>query len=350
MPWLFSQASGAPPSPRHHADDISQILEISDDSESENHLEAEPGELRNDLPLSDPISEFPSSRETSGFGDGRAANGSPAEGKRVPTVPRERSRSPLSSRGKPPRQAPFSQCADNEKKESTLAAREVGPAANTENAVAIAEWEVGPAGDNKGIGSSAREVGPAANSGETVGSAKQIVGPIASPGDACPGSDGAIQHGCQLKTKPGKYGIISLFDGVSSVVRVLTKKLGCPPTAILLAENDESIRRLVCTEFPYRTDEKWGFTMSGSACLYISDVHKLAENDCLLLRQLAAQFPGLKWFIIGGSPCQDLTYAGYLHGLLGLVGARSRLACSGVKPHNALKLRPLSVQALGACL
>ena len=29
--------------------------------------------------------------------------------------------------------------------------------------------------------------------------------------------------------------------------------------------------------------------------------------------------------IIGGSPCQDLTYAGYLHGLLGLVGARSRL-------------------------
>ena len=77
-----------PPSPRHHADSISQILEISDDSESENQLEAEPGELRNDLPLSDPISEFPSSRETSGLGDGRAANASPAEDKRVPTVPK----------------------------------------------------------------------------------------------------------------------------------------------------------------------------------------------------------------------------------------------------------------------
>ena len=326
--WLLSQASGAPPSPRHHADDIGQILEISDDSESENHLEAEPGELRNDLPLSDPISQFPSSRETSGVGDGRAANGSPAEGKRVPTVPRERSRSPVSARGKPPKQAPFSQCTDNEKKESTLTAREVGPAANTENAVAIAEREVGPAGDNKGIGSSAREVGPAANSGEAVGSAKQVVGRLASPGDACPGSDGTIQQGCQQNTKPGKYGVISLFDGVSSVVRVLTKKLGCPPTAILLAENDESIRRLVCTEFGYRTEEKWGYTMSGSACLYISDVHKLAENDWLLLRQLAAQFPGLIWFIIGGSPCQDLTYAGYLHGLLGLVGARSRLFSS----------------------
>ena len=45
----------------------------------------------------------------------------------------------------------------------------------------------------------------------------------------------------------------------------------------------ESIRRLVCAEFGYRTDEKWGYTATGSACLYISDVHKLAENDCLLL-------------------------------------------------------------------
>ena len=31
-----------------------------------------------------------------------------------------------------------------------------------------------------------------------------------------------------------------------------------------------------------------GYTTSGSACLYITDVHKLADNDCLLLRQLTA--------------------------------------------------------------
>ena len=325
LPWLFSQTSGAPPSPRHRADDIGQILEISDDSESENHLEAEPSELRNDLPLSDPISQFPPSRETSGGGDGHAANGSPVEGKRFATVPRERSRSPLSTRSKPPKQSPFPQCGDNKKKDSTLAAQEVGPDANTENAVALVEREVGPACDIKGPGSSAREVGPAASFGEAVGLTKQAVGPIVSPGDACAGNNGIIEQDYQQNIKPGKYGIISLFDGVSPVVRILTKKLGCPPTAILLAENDESLRRLVCTEFGYRSDEKWGYTMSGSACLYISDVHKLAENDCLLLRQLTAQFPGLKWFIIGGSPCQDLTYAGYLHGLLGLVGARSRL-------------------------
>ena len=325
LPWLFSQASGAPFSQGHHADENSQILEISDDSDSENYLEAEPGELQNDLPLSDPISEFSSLREPSGVGDGRAANGTPVEGKRVSTVPRERSRSPQSSRGKPLKQAQLSQIVDNEKKESTLAAREVDSAANTENAVASAEREVGPASDKKATSSSAREVGPDARVAVAIDSSKHVFGPIALPDDVCLGINSAVPQVCQLQTKPGKYGVISLFDGVSSVVRVLTKKLGCPPTAILLAENDESIRRLVCAEFGYRTDEKWGYTASGSACLYISDVHKLAENDCLLLRQLAAQFPGLKWFIIGGSPCQDLTYAGYLHGLLGLVGARSRL-------------------------
>ena len=177
---------------------------------------------------------------------------------------------------------------------------------------------------DSGVGPSAREVGPAANSEEILGSAEREVGPAAIPCCALSRSDDLTRHGSHPKTKPSNYGIISLFDGVLSVVRLLTKKLGCPPTAILLAENDEAVRRLVCAEFGYRTDEKWGYTASGSACLYISDVHKLAENDCLLLRQLTALFPGLKWFIVGRSPCQDLT-AGYLHGLLGLVGARSRL-------------------------
>ena len=188
------------------------------------------------------------------------------------------------------------------RKNSPRLAREVGPAANAENVLALAEREVGPAYDNKGIGSYAREVGPAANSVEVLGSAKREVGPAATPGDERPGSDDSIQHGCHPKTKPGKYGVISLFDGVSSVVRVLTKKLGCPPTAILLAENDESIRRLVCTEFGYRTDEKWGYTASGSACLYISDVHKLAENDCLLLRPTCSSVSWSQMVYYWGGP------------------------------------------------
>ena len=96
----------------------------------------------------------------------------------------------MSTRSKPPKQSPFPQCGDNKKKDSTLAAQEVGPAANTENAVAFVEREVGPACDIKGPGSSAREVGPAASFGEAVGLTKQAVGPIVSPGDACAGNNG----------------------------------------------------------------------------------------------------------------------------------------------------------------
>jgi len=80
LPWLFSQASGVPTSQSHHADNNNRIFEISDDSEPENNLEAAPGELRNDLPLSDPISEFSSSHEVSKAGNGRAAKNSFAEG------------------------------------------------------------------------------------------------------------------------------------------------------------------------------------------------------------------------------------------------------------------------------
>ena len=275
LPWLFSQESGAHVSQGHHTGNNNSVFDISDDSLSEDNFEADPGGLKNDLPLSDPISEFSSLHEVSNAGDDRAQKNLIADGNRITETSRERSRSPPSSRGGLSRLAPRSQlCADTEKD------------------LARAEREVGPA---------------------------------AAPNCASSCCGDATLQGSTIKAKPGKYGIISLFDGVSSVVRSLTQKLGCPPTAILLAENDEAVRRLVCAEFGYRTDEKWGYTTSGSACLYITDVHKIADNDCLLLRQLTALFPGLRWFIIGGSPCQDLTYAGYLHVLLGLVGARSRL-------------------------
>ena len=68
-----------------------------------------------------------------------------------------------------------------------------------------------PLCDNKAIGSSAQEVGPAANSVEVLGSANgKFFGRAAIPGDACPGSDDSIHHGCCPKTKLGKYGIISV--------------------------------------------------------------------------------------------------------------------------------------------
>ena len=121
------------------------------------------------------------------------------------------------------------------------------------------------------------------------------------------------------------YGVISLFDGVSTVVPALQKKFGYPPAVAILAEIDGSLRALVCAEFGYRPDQSWGRSKSGSACLYVKDVHSLLEDGCRRLHEAVAIAPNAKWIIVGGSPCQDLTFAGAFRGLLGLVGKNSRL-------------------------
>ena len=123
----------------------------------------------------------------------------------------------------------------------------------------------------------------------------------------------------------GGYGVISLFDGVSSVVPTLTRKFGYAPAVAILAENDIDVRAVVCAEFGYRADEQWSFTPQGTAALYAKDVHSLIANNCQVLRSTIEAYPGLKWIITGGSPCQDLTFAGPYKGLLGLAGPCSRL-------------------------
>ena len=100
----------------------------------------------------------------------------------------------------------------------------------------------------------------------------------------------------------GRYGVISLFDGVSTVMPILKKKFGYPPVAAILAECDLSLRELVCTEYGYRSDEKWGYTLDGSAVLYLKDVHVVISNNCRLLKELVRMFPDCKWIIVGGSP------------------------------------------------
>ncbi len=119
------------------------------------------------------------------------------------------------------------------------------------------------------------------------------------------------------------YAVMSLFDGVSSVVPILKQKFGYPPIAAVLAESN--IRELVCTEFGHRSDETWGYTSDGTAVLYLKDVHSLIDQECKLLRELVVAFSDCKWIIVGGSPCQDLTVAGPFRGLLGLTGPSSRL-------------------------
>ena len=123
----------------------------------------------------------------------------------------------------------------------------------------------------------------------------------------------------------GRYGVISLFDGVSSVVPLLKKKIGYAPVVVILAENDNRIRSLVCAEFGYRSDEEWCYVMDGSAVLYLRDVHSLVANGCRILQMTLKMFPDCKWIVVGGSPCQDLTLAGTMKGVLGLTGTSSRL-------------------------
>ena len=122
-----------------------------------------------------------------------------------------------------------------------------------------------------------------------------------------------------------KVGVISMFDGVSSVYHVIKKKLGKPPTIFIAAEIDPVLRRLVATEIGLREDQQWGYTIEGTATIYVKDVWTLTDKDSLILRQAKAMHPELKWIVIAGSPCQDLTYAGFLNGLLGLTGQRSML-------------------------
>ena len=51
-------------------------------------------------------------------------------------------------------------------------------------------------------------------------------------------------------------GIISLFDGVSSVLPIITDILGRPPTIFVGAENDQTLRHLVAEKFGFRLDGK----------------------------------------------------------------------------------------------
>ena len=159
-------------------------------------------------------------------------------------------------------------------------------------------------------------------SGEVPNFSEQTGNPVSH---CCSYAAVPLENTTPIKGIQGQYGIISLFDGVSSVVRILKQKLQQPPAAVILAELDEKIRSLVCAEFGYRADEQWCYTTDGATCCYVRDVNTIIKNDCYLLRQVVAMHPNLKWFIVGGSPCQDLTYAGPSQGLLGLVGSQSRL-------------------------
>ena len=129
-----------------------------------------------------------------------------------------------------------------------------------------------------------------------------------------------------IREQPAKLGVISLFDGVSSVLSTITELLGVQPNFFIAAECDQVLRHLVAEKHGFRLDGKWSRHPSGMISIYIDDVKKLFSCKCKLLSEMISiAGPERKWLVVAGSPCQDLTLAGSYKGLLGLCGQQSSL-------------------------
>ena len=117
------------------------------------------------------------------------------------------------------------------------------------------------------------------------------------------------------------YAIISLFDGVGSAIPAITQAFGCAPRIIIAAECDPILRQIVGEQFLFRTDGKWTQSSKDTYTIYVDDVRQLLKDRCRIFKEaFALAGPQCRWFVIAGSPCQDLTPAGPLKGLLGLTG------------------------------
>ena len=122
------------------------------------------------------------------------------------------------------------------------------------------------------------------------------------------------------------YAIISLFDGVGSAIPAITQAFGCAPHIVIAAECDPILRQIVGEQFLFRTDGKWTQSSKDTYTIYVDDVRQLLKDRCRIFREaFAIAGPQCRWFVIAGSPCQDLTPAGPLKGLLGLTGPCSSL-------------------------
>ena len=127
-------------------------------------------------------------------------------------------------------------------------------------------------------------------------------------------------------SKAHPYAIISLFDGVGSAIPAITKAIGGAPRIIIVAECDPILRQLVGEQFSFRIDGEWTQSSKDTFTLYADDVRKLLRDQCRILKEaFALAGPQCRWFVIAGSPCQDLTPAGPLKGLLGVTGPCSSL-------------------------
>ena len=124
------------------------------------------------------------------------------------------------------------------------------------------------------------------------------------------------------ESKP-PYAVLSMFDGCGSSLDILIEKFGYRPKVCVLCERDETLRYLVAEKHGISVNVQWIHSLQGGIFLYANDVDLLFDDGAIILREFVTLSDSCHVFVIGGSPCTDLTYAGQEHGRLGICGPDS---------------------------
>ena len=132
-----------------------------------------------------------------------------------------------------------------------------------------------------------------------------------------------IDHPMQSMESKPPYAVLSMFDGCGSSVDILIEKFGYRPKVCLLCERDETLRYLVAEKHGISVNVQWIHSLKGGIFLYANDVDLLFDDGARILREFVTLSDHCHVFVIGGSPCTDLTYAGQEHGRLGICGPDS---------------------------
>ena len=132
-----------------------------------------------------------------------------------------------------------------------------------------------------------------------------------------------IDPRCPSKSRG--FGIISLFDGMSTPSCTLRERHCLRPKAALLAENNALVRALVCEQLNISDlPEDFVLCKHGYPVRYLGNVWTLFDRNAEALRQFLALLETHdRILIVTSSPCQDLTTAGPAAGKLGFGGKRS---------------------------
>ena len=135
--------------------------------------------------------------------------------------------------------------------------------------------------------------------------------------------DSPIDHPMQSTDAKPPYAVLSMFDGCGSSLDILIEKFGYRPRVCLLCERDETLRYLVAEKHGISVNAQWIHSLKGGIFFYANDVDLIFDDKARILREFVILSDYCHVFVIGGSPCTDLTYAGQEHGRLGICGPDS---------------------------